>query len=412
MKTIITTFVLLTLTTTFSLSAEELPVEDKVLYIYQDADLSNHEESSNAIQKGIEVAFNEIDNQIEGYKIAFKYLDHRGNVVRSKRNYQQFIKDPKALVIYSGIHSPPLIKNRTFINENKALTLVPWAAGGPITRYPSKNNWVFRLSVDDTRAGPVIIDYAINRQKCKSPHLLLETTPWGDSNLKSMSTALKKHNIDTPKVTRFGWNLKAKGAVLIVDKIKKEGSDCIVMVSNALEGSVIVNEMLNIPKAERLPIVSHWGITSGNFHEVINHERRSELDLHFIQSCFAFTDVNQSQFAKNVFSKLVEHTKGEIVTPIDLKSAVGFIHAYDLTKILIDAIKQSGLTGNIMEDRNKVRLALENLNTSVKGLIKTYNKPFSIFDEKQNTNAHEALNSADYCMGKYGENDEILISHE
>ena len=108
MKTIITTVVLLTLTTTFSLSAEELPVEDKVLYIYQDADLSNHKESSNAIQKGIEVAFNEIDNQIEGYKIAFKYLDHRGNVVRSKRNYQQFIKDPKALVIYSGIHSPPV----------------------------------------------------------------------------------------------------------------------------------------------------------------------------------------------------------------------------------------------------------------------------------------------------------------
>ena len=95
-----------------------------------------------------------------------------------------------------------------------------------------------------------------------------------------------------------------------------------------------------------------------------------------------------------------------------MKSAVGFIHAYDLTKILIDAIKQSGLTGNIMEDRNKVRLALENLNTSVKGLIKTYNKPFSIFDEKQNTNAHEALNSSDYCMGKYGGNDQILISHE
>ncbi len=165
--------------------------EDKVIHIYQDADLSTHNQSSKAIQLGIESAFAEIDNKINGYNVAFKYLDHRGNVVRSKRNYKKFLDDSNALVIYSGLHSPPLIKNRTFINENKALTLVPWAAGGPITRYPSKENWIFRLSVDDTQAGQVIVDHAMNAQKCQRPHLLLEDTPWGSSNLKSMSKALK-----------------------------------------------------------------------------------------------------------------------------------------------------------------------------------------------------------------------------
>jgi branched-chain amino acid transport system substrate-binding protein len=412
MKIITKLLLFITLPFSCTLWAENSVSEEKVLFIYQDADLSIHSESSNAIQKGIEVAFNEIDNQIAGYKIAFKYLDHRGNVVRSKRNYQTFINDPKALVIYSGIHSPPLIKNRTFINENKALTLVPWAAGGPITRYPSKENWVFRLSVDDTRAGPVIIDYAINSQKCKAPHLLLEETPWGDSNLRSMSSALKKYNLNKPKVTRFGWNLKAKGAGLVLDEIKQAGSDCVVMVSNAVEGTVIVNEMLNLPKNERLPIVSHWGLVSGNFHEVINHEQRSELDLHFIQSCFAFTDETQTPLAKKVFSLLVKHSLGEIKTPIDLKSPVGFIHAYDLTKLLIQAIEQSGLTGNITQDRNAIRLALENLNAPINGLVKTYNKPFSIFDEKQNTNAHEALSKEDFCMASFGKNNEILLSHE
>ena len=48
--------------------------QGKVLHIYQDADLSRHSESSKAIQQGIEVAFSEIDNQIEGYKVVFKYL--------------------------------------------------------------------------------------------------------------------------------------------------------------------------------------------------------------------------------------------------------------------------------------------------------------------------------------------------
>ncbi|OUR62975.1 hypothetical protein A9Q74_01810 [Colwellia sp. 39_35_sub15_T18] len=402
--------VLILLSSIGSLLAEE--VSEKVLYIYQDADIANHHESAQAIQQGIEVAFNEIDNHIAGYKIAFKYLDHRGNVVRSKRNYQIFIDDPNALVIYSGIHSPPLIKNRAFINENKALTLVPWAAGGPITRYPSPENWVFRLSVDDTQAGPVIINFAMNNQKCQNPHLLLEESPWGDSNLQSMSKALNNYNIETPRLTRFSWNLKAKGARFVLDNIMDKGSDCVILVGNAVEGAIIAKEMLKYPLAQRLPIISHWGITGGNFHEVVNADARKKLNLHFIQSCFSFTNAEQSPLAQQVFEQLVSYSNGLITEPKDLKSAVGFIHAYDLTKLLIQAIKQTDLSGDIIKDREAIRRALENIKVPIEGLVKTYHKPFSAFDSEKNTNGHEALQSDSYCMGKYGQQDEILISDD
>lgn len=383
--------------------------EDKVIYLYQDADLSNSTESSQAIQKGIELAFNEIGNEIDGYRIDFKYLDHRGNVARSKQNYENFIADSKALAIFSGIHSPPLIKNRDFINSQKALTLVPWAAGGPITRYPSADNWVFRLSVDDTQAGPVIIDYALNKKNCVSPRLLLEETPWGNSNLKSMSKALRENNIDNIPVTRFSWNLKRIGARAILRDAINQGNDCIVLVANTGEGIVIVNEMLALAPEKRLPIISHWGITGGNFTDVVTPEDREELDLHFIQTCFAFTNAQQSDFSRTVFSRLKKYTEGEIEVAADLKPAVGFIHAYDLSKILIQAIKQSGLTGDIVNDRNAVRLALENIHVPVEGLVKTYRSPFSVFDVVTNPNAHEALNADHYCMGKFGPKNDIQI---
>lgn len=383
--------------------------EDNVLYIYQDADLSNSAESSEAIQKGIELAFDEIGNEIEGYKVEFKYLDHRGNVVRSKQNFQVFIDDPKALAIFSGIHSAPLIKNRDFINDQKALTLVPWAAGGPITRYPSSENWVFRLSVDDTQAGQVIIDFALHNRNCKSPRLVLEETPWGNSNLKSMSEALKEKNIDNIPVTRFSWNLKKIGARAILRDAISQGNDCIVLVANTGEGIVLAKEMLGLPLEKRLPIISHWGITGGNFSDVVTQEERQGLDLHFIQTCFAFTNSNQSALAKKVFSRLTKYTQGAISSPGDIKPAVGFIHAYDLTKILIQAIKQTGLTGNVAYDRNALRLALENLQEPVNGLVKSYKKPFSVFNEQTNVNAHEALNADHYCMGRYGPDNDIQI---
>ena len=382
---------------------------DKIIRIYQDADLSNHVESSTAIQKGIEVAFDEINNEIDGYKLEFKYLDHRGNVVRSKQNYQKFLNDDKALAIYSGIHSPPLITNREFINKNKALTLVPWAAGGPITRYPSPENWVFRLSVDDTHAGGVIIDSAINDKQCQSPHLLLEGTPWGDSNLKSMSAALINHGIKNPNVTRFGWNSSEQSARIMVRKIINAESDCIILVANAVEGAFITQAVINLPENQRIPIISHWGITGGDFHEKITKDKRDKIDLTFIQSCFAFTNSQQNEISGTVFNRL-KQLHPNIQSPNDLKSAVGFIHAYDITKLLIQAIQQNGLSGDIEKDRNNIRIALENLKQPVQGLIKTYDKPYSVFDTDNNKDAHEALGVDDYCMAQYGDSDEILIT--
>ena len=382
--------------------------KDKVIHIYQDADISNHSQSSMAIQKGIELAFDELDNQIGDYKVIFKYLDHRGNVVRSKQNYQKFIDDPKALAIYSGIHSPPLIKNRTFINENDALTLVPWAAGGPITRHPSEENWIFRLSVDDTRAGPVLVDFAMKQKGCTNPDMMLESTPWGDSNLKSMTKALTKHNIKNPHVTRFNWNITSAGARQMLLDMVSENHDCILLVANAIEGIIIINEIAKMDADKRPKIISHWGITGGNFHEKVPAEIREKIDLHFIQTCFAFTNEKQSEFQLDVFNRLNECSNGEYNNPSDLKSAVGFIHAYDLSKILIQAIKQAGLTGDMSKDRDAVRLALENIKKPVKGLVKTYKNPFSVFSE-DNFNAHEALKQEDYCMGHYGKNDEIII---
>lgn len=381
---------------------------DKIIKIYQDADLSRHKESSEAIQKGIEVAFDEIGNEIDGYKVEFKYLDHRGNVVLSKKNYESFLADENALAIYSGIHSPPLIKNRKFINENKALTLVPWAAGGPITRYPSSENWIFRLSIDDTKAGAVIIDYAIKDQKCTKPHLLLEDSPWGNSNLASMGKAISKYNIDYHSVTRFGWNLQEESSEILINKVTEDNPDCVVLVSNAVEAVYIAKALLKIPQEKRPKLISHWGITGGEFHKKINAEQREKVNLTFIQSCFAFTNPEQTEFSKSVFERL-QKLDIKMHKPESLESAVGFIHAYDLTKLLIAAIKKAGLSGDIVKDRDAVRLALENLDEPIQGLVKVYEMPFSEFDAETNFDAHEALGKENYCMARYGDSNEILV---
>ena len=381
---------------------------EKKLYLYHDADWSNYTAASESIWRGVNVALQEVDYTVQGYRIEVVKKNHSGNVLRSLNNVKAFVDDKHALAVISGMHSQPLIKNRDFINENDVLTLVPWAAGGPVTRYPSSENWVFRLSVDDTKAGEILVDYALGQKGCKSPHMLLADNPWGDSNLYSMGKALTSRGKDATAVTRFNWNLKRYSAISKASDIVASGADCVLLVANVIEGVEIVKAFASLEVDKRLPIISHWGITGGDFHLQTNAEERKAVDLTFIQTCFSFMDSPLSAKGKEVLTKATVQYP-DVRSPSDIASPVGFIHGYDITRLMLSALNEITLHGDAKSHRDELRLALENIDGPVEGLVKTYSKPYGQYSDSQ-VDAHEALSSPEYCMASYDANDDILLS--
>ncbi len=379
---------------------------DKVLKIYLDADRSRHIASAQSIEMGIKTAFAEIDNTVQGYKVEFVTLDHRGNATRSKINMDKAFNDPQGLLVMAGMHSPPLIKNRAYINENKMLTLVPWAAGSPITRYPSVDNWVFRLSIDDTKAGYKIAGYALDKG-CAKPHLLLEQTPWGKSNQKIMSKAILDAVKEKAPVTWFNWGLSEESARIKLRPIFEGGAQCILFVGNANDGVTFAKAILSIRADKRLPIFSHWGITGGDFATKVTADMHKNLDLTFIQSCFSFVSSQSTLLSESVFTN-AQTLFPTLTEPKALQAPSGFIHAYDLGKILITALSNVELSDNMAANRDTLKDVLENLPTPVQGLVKNYNKPFSVYSDEQN-DAHEALGMDDFCMANYGPDNEIIV---
>ena len=71
--------------------------------------------------------------------------------------------------------------------------------------------------------------------------------------------------------------------------------------------------------------------------------------------------------------------------------------------MLFAALKQVDIQNDIKSVRHSLRDALEQVNVPVKGLVKTYQKPFSPW-QPSSPDAHEALSLEDLCMAKY-END-------
>jgi len=382
-------------------------IAEQPLRLYLDADQTGTVESTLSIEQGIRTALSEVDNKIVGRPVELVKLDHQGNSARSRQHLEQYVQDDNAVAVFSGLHSPPLLANLNFINQNHILTLVPWAAAGPITRYADGDNWIFRLSIDDSKAGYVITNYAMKQREFKVPHLLLERTGWGKANHKVMSKALKDLGYAKPRVTWFHWNIPQGKARAILRTIGHSNADVLLFVGNAPEGKTFAKAMLQLPEAQRLPIASHWGITGGDFPKVIDITMREQLDLAFIQTCFSFLNIDNNAFAQNVLNQAGQLFP-ELKTAYDVHSPTGFIHAYDLTKLFIEAVAQAELTGDIVQDRAAIRIALEDLQNPVTGLLKTYNKPFSAFS-KINPDAHEALNIKDFTMGHYGKQGEIIL---
>lgn len=371
-------------------AANSQPYDELVIFL--DADQTGAVNSGRSIHQGMTVAINQAGGQVSNIPLRVVIKDHRGNSRRSLKHLQQYLSTDNALAVFSGLHSPPLLAHREFINDEGILVMDPWAAAGPITRTEGKN-WIFRLSIDDTKAGKVIVSNAL-KEGLNKPFLLLEDTGWGRSNLKNMSAALKQQNKEPIGIKWFNWGLSENSARIMLREIKQSGADSLYLVANAPEGKTFARAMLSLRSEERLPIRSHWGITGGDFAEQLG-QNLQDLDLKFIQTRFSFLDAMDTQ-AQRVFGA-AKKAFTSIDKPEDIKAATGFVHSYDLMLILIAAIEQAGLSGDIVNDRRNVKLALEDLTAAINGLIKVYQKPFAA----EGFDSHEALNSNDYSMGYF-----------
>jgi branched-chain amino acid transport system substrate-binding protein len=321
------------------------------------------------------------------------------------------MKDKKSLASYAGLHSPPIFANLDVINENKNLKFVPWAAGGGITR-GGPPNYVFRLSLDDKYADKIIIDYGVEERGLKKFAICVIDDQWGNWNSKNMINRIEELKLEIPKVYLLPHNISLFDTKVILRKIGQTNADGILLVAHAGESVNFVKGMVEIEDKYKLPILSHWGVTANYFVDYIKLSKDDEdyldiskVDLNFIQSSFSFSD----EVEKNIDSIMddVKKLYPEVKEFSDIQPPTGFIQAYDLTLILIEAAKQAELTGDVNVDKIKLHYALENLENPVRGLIKTYDVPFSEYS-KENDDAHEALNENDFIMVKFDESGKII----
>lgn len=374
----------------------------ETLEVYIDADYTINQAAANSIESGVRAALQEANNRLGGFDVNVVPMDHRGNVRRSRKTMEQFIDSSRAIAMIGGLHSPPYLTHQRFMNQNGVLSLLPWSAAGPITRANEEDeNWIFRLSVDDFQSGSFLVHEALETGQCNGIALVLLDTGWGRANEVSLKAALRNREVEPKTIEFFPSSIGKAEAGRIAIAVKSSGADCTILLANAGNGAILVNALSD--RISNLRIFSHWGITGGSeFTDNVSPEVRNRMQILVLQTCGLKREAEGSttlQAAMNFADSDTESLSA-------MAASTGFVHGYDLTKILLAAARQAAGTPEwqttIEGRRRALKHALESLEAPVDGILKRYSAPFAPYSS-QALNAHEALGVNDLCLARFTE---------
>lgn len=347
--------------------------------------------SAQAVELGLRTAIGEINRAggvLKGRPLELVTRDHRSLPARGIRNIEEFARMPDLVAVFGGRFSPVIIEELPTLKSTRTLFMAAWSSADMIIDNGMQPNYVYRLSLRDSLAMPKLLETA-RKRGLRQVGLLLTNTSWGRSNLAAAEKFVAASQ-DIRIVHTAWYNWRDQTLVARYQALRKAGAQAIVLVANDDEAAVLVREVAALPKGERLPILSHWGVTGGEFTRQAGPALH-EVDFSVIQT-FSFFDADRKRLAH--FMRNLA-----LVSPIrkieDIDGPVGVAHAYDLMHILAKAIDLAGST-----ERKKVRDALEKVRRH-EGLIKTYAPPFT-------PARHEALGPRELLIARYRK-DGVLV---
>ncbi|MFS2014667.1 ABC transporter substrate-binding protein [Azospirillum sp. CT11-132] len=361
----------------------DLPGEPVVLALDGEFGLTNST-SAESIQRGILTAIDDINRNggvLGGRPLTLITREHRSISARGIKNIRELATIPGLVAVFGGRFSPVVIEELPVLEQTRTLFLAPWSSADDIVDNGMEPNYIFRLSLRDSLAMPFLLKRATDRG-LTHVGLLLTNTAWGRSNLEAANSYLAGHK--TPDLVGTAWyNWRDRSLIDKYQALADAGAQAILLVANDDEAAVLVREVAALPPQRRLPILSHWGVTGGDFVGQAGPALQ-EVDFSVIQTVSPF------RIPKDRLAPVLE-TAGRLFgihRPEDIVSPVGFLHAYDLTRILALAIDRAGTA-----DRAAVRDALEQVGP-YHGVTRDYDRPFA-------PGRHEALGPDDLLMARF-----------
>lgn len=311
-------------------------------------------------------------------------FDHRSTTAMAQQAATDAAALPDMTALFCDSFSPTALEVVPLVHDLGLPLLNPWASADAIVDHGRRPNWTFRLSLRDSWAMPAIARAASQRRLGRLG-LMAIGNGWGRSNEAALKAALAAPS-SAARLVGVEWHQGTDGPAEMRQRYRRlvdAGANGIVLVASVDDSCALITTMHDLEPVHRVPVLSHWGLTAGDFAAVCRGPIGS-VDLQVVQT-FAFSSSAHPR-AREIEAESARRLG--VSSPGALPSPAGVAHAYDLMHLLARAIQAAGSTA-----RPAIRDALEGLGRH-RGLVKTFDRPFTRDD-------HEALSERDVFLARF-----------
>jgi branched-chain amino acid transport system substrate-binding protein len=268
--------------------------------------------------------------------------------------------------------------------QDKGITKIicPAAGSASMTQWSKagvKELSIFRFAAHDGIQSAMVVEEAINRKFTKVL-LLHDSTNYGVSGRDDLLNQIKKQGNKLQVVATEKFNIGDKDMTAQLLRGKNAGAQAILIWGIGPELAAVANGMAKIGMKE--PLIGGWTLSMSNFIDNAGKNGNGTL----MPQTFI-----EEPITPKARSFIDGYHKAYKVPRIP--SPVSAAQGYDAVYIFAAAVKQAQST-----DTKKIKEALEDLKEPVKGVIATWQKPFTKWDPA-NEDSHEAFRRDQVVMG-------------
>jgi branched-chain amino acid transport system substrate-binding protein len=338
------------------------------VYIGLDEDYSMATSTSpKAIERGALAAIDEVNARggvLGGRPLKLLTTNNQGVSARGRDNFIELASKPGMVAVLTGKFSPITVETLPEAGRLKVPLVSVWGSADAITDRPDEPSFTFRLSLKDSWGVEAMLKRAKARLQASRVCAILPNTAWGRSGERVINARAPTLDMSVVATRWYNW-----GDQVYTDHLQacvRERAQAIVLVANEREAALLFTQLAQMPDTQRLPVVSHWGITGGTIHELAA-AALGKIDLEVIQT-FSFAG-SARPAARRLAERLMRETSAR--TPAHIPGAVGSAHAYDTVHLLALAVDKAGSTRG-----DDVRRALESL-PAHEGVVRRYEPAFT-----------------------------------
>lgn len=331
----------------------------------------------NSARVGAQVAVEEI-NAVGGYlgrKLELVIRDDQANNDQGLAHAEELVLKEKVTATIGFCNTGVAMKALDVFQNNQHLLIVPCATGTAITaKYPAAESFIFRTSARDQLQSQFLVADIVKRG-LKKVALLVDSTGYGDGGLRDLEAALKAEGLTPHIVVRFKVGVKSLTEEM--KQLKDSGADALIGWTVGPEQGVI--SAARAAAGWNVPQYGPWGLS---------HASAFEGSKGAVEGTLMVQTVLPNPFMERNSAFLRGYARLSKERPIG--SMMSAAQTYDSVHLLLRAmfVSRGDLSGK------GLKTALENLKEPYRGVVTTYDKPFSNAD-------HDAISANMLWLGTW-----------